>query len=57
MNSVLLPGFAKYGLYGAKQLFGLMENGCNDQRSVTGSEHQGTLGLLHPWLIAEMRLA
>jgi hypothetical protein len=31
------PALQKYGLYGAEQLFGLMENGCNDQRSVTGS--------------------
>src|ERR1044071_8972168 len=29
-----------------------MENGCNDQRSATGSWHQDTSGLLHPRLIA-----
>src|SRR5215216_4913454 len=29
-----------------------MENGCNDQRSATGSWHQDAIGLLHPRLIA-----
>ncbi len=29
-----------------------MENGCNDQRSATGSQHQDAIGLLHPRLIA-----
>jgi len=29
-----------------------MENGCNDQRSATGSWHQDASGLLHPRLIA-----
>jgi hypothetical protein len=46
------PGLVEFGLCGAKQLFGLMENGCNDQRSATGSWHQDAIGLLHPRLIA-----